>query len=149
MFLFPFCYSTKYINLHGHNNVTVILNKYWWPSRVRYNRIWQYKFVVPNSGYIEVVWYLQCSSTVYICSPRAYSKVLIKTPMLTSQETALSLFHGKQAESWVQMCAHTHLGWWSYMVCWGGQSWSLRLNCNPFSETLHWLYTYPKIIKVH
>jgi len=31
--------------------------------------------------YIEAVWFLRCSCTVYICSPRAYSKVKIKTPI--------------------------------------------------------------------
>ncbi len=31
-----------YKNLHGYNDVMVIVNKHWWSPRVRFNRVWLY-----------------------------------------------------------------------------------------------------------
>jgi len=31
-----------YKNLHGYNDVMVIVNKHWWSRRVRFNRVWLY-----------------------------------------------------------------------------------------------------------
>jgi len=64
--------------------------------------------LISTSAGLEAVWYLWCLPTAYICSPRAYSKDYIKTPifMVTSIESKSFWLH-RHAHPRAQASGHT------------------------------------------